>query len=92
MRHACALILRTVVIDIMCFRFYIDLTFRISSHQTFSKVMKSERLTDYERTVTTKLKRGPEMRYGNLLVNGEYVRKITLNMLKFKYCCLFYFY
>lgn len=35
--------------------------------QTFSKVMISDRLTDYEKIVSKKLTRGVEMRYGNLL-------------------------
>ena len=39
------------------------------SQQIFSKVIKSDRLTDYEKSITnTKLTRGLEMRYGNLLM------------------------
>ena len=39
-RHACTLVLRTAVIDILCFRFYIDLTFRMLVNKHFQKWWK----------------------------------------------------
>ena len=49
------------MIDILCFASVYRLDVSYVSQQTFSKVMKSDRLTDYEKTVTTKLTRGLEI-------------------------------